>query len=205
MADLKDKLNTLVQSRLRVGSGRRSDDKPITPARLKKMDREIADFRRQIDAALTDEDRQIKQIDGVKQQIADWDRQADEALGRGDEINARQAVRQMQLQQQGLAMLEADLAQHRAATFALIQQVNELEGVVGAAHQQSTKVEVDDTPSEALSVKLMRDRAPMEVDDTPSEALSVRLLKARQQEPPASVNDASIDDDLARRRARLSQ
>jgi hypothetical protein len=89
-------------------------------------------------------------------------------------------------------MLEADLAQHRYSTSDLISRVNELEAVVAAAHRQPQP-----TAGQA--------------DDAEEEALSARLRQARQDVagPPASVppevDDRAVEDDLARRRARLSQ
>jgi hypothetical protein len=59
-------------------------------------------------------------------------------------------------------------------------------------------------------------RQQQETDEDPAEdTLSARLRKARQditaqpvdtaQDVPAAVDDQAIEDDLARRRARLSQ
>ncbi|MBI5958493.1 MAG: hypothetical protein HY866_07160, partial [Chloroflexi bacterium] len=107
---------------------------------------------------------------------------------------SRYAIHQMQLQQQRAAMLIADLSQHRLSTSELIQRVNELEALVAQAHRQA-------------------ESTPVNEDD---ESLSVRLRSARQQagdpgttpaQPNAApvVNEKAVDDDLARRRARLSQ
>ncbi len=195
MPSLINKLNVLVKSNLHGVLG---DDSPDTARRKKSaalplgkdIDREIAALRQQIEHALDEEDRLTANSEALQRQVEDWDQQADQALGRGDEATARHAVRQMQLQQQHLAMTVADLAQHRIATSELIQRVNQLEALVSEARRQ---------PAQDL-----------EDDD---ESLSARLRQARQQageqvEPaphPANVDEKGVEDDLARRRARLSQ
>lgn len=200
MPSLINKLNVLVKSNLHGVVGDDSPDarqrkKMPASVRLgKDIDREIAALRQQIDQALNDEDRMTADMEAAQRQIADLDQQADQALGRGDEANARHMIRQMQLQQQRFTIQEADLAQHRLATTELIQRVNQLEALVAEARRQSQN-------------------APT-VEEDDDESLSVRLRKARQQAneqtdtlapKPASVDEKVVDDDLARRRARLSQ
>jgi phage shock protein A len=195
--NLTDKLNTLIRSSVQGVLGdvtphsRRHDQPPLKLG--KNIDREVAALRQQIEKALDDEDRMTADIKALQRQIDDWDQQADRALAKGDEATARHAVRQMQLQQQRLTMLEAELAQHRFSTSELISRVNELEAVVAQARRQQQ--ETDEDPAE--------------------DTLSARLRKARQditaqpvdtaQDVPAAVDDQAIEDDLARRRARLSQ
>jgi phage shock protein A len=159
----------------------------------KNIDREVAALRQRIDQALDDEDRMTADIQALQRQIDDWDQQADRALVKGDEATARHAVRQMRLQQQRLTMLEAELAQHRFSTSELISRVNELEALVAQAKRQQQ--ETDEDPAEdTLSARLRRvrqDIAAQPVDTA--------------QDVPAAVDDQAIEDDLARRRARLSQ
>jgi chromosome segregation ATPase len=187
---LADKLNTLIRSGVQgvAPRARRRDQAPGG----KHIDRKIAALRQQIDRALDDEDRKTAEISAAQGKIAEWDQQADRALAKGDEAGARHAVRQMQLEQRRLAMLEADLAQHRYSTSDLISRVNELEAVVAAArHQpQPTAGQTDDAEDEALSARLRRVR-----EDAAGPPASV----------PPEVDDQAVEDDLARRRARLSQ
>ena len=197
MPGLINKLNVLVKSSLNGVLGDDSSDTPLSRrtvplSRLgKNIDQEIAALRQQINQALDDEDRMESDIDTAQNQAASWDEQADQALQQGDEANSRYAIRQMQLQQQRTAMLITDLAQHRRSTSELIQKVNELEALVAQARRQA-------------------ETAPVEDDD---ESLSARLRRARQDAgdisavPPAAppaVNEKAVEDDLARRRARLS-
>jgi chromosome segregation ATPase len=203
MAKLIDKLNTLVRASVQGALGgdaperSRRGKSPSRKRRGKDIDRDIAALREQVNQALDDEDRMAAEIAAQQRQVADWDRQADAALQKGDESGARHAIRQMQLQQQRAAMVEAELAQHRFSTSELISRVNELEAVVATARQQP--------PS------------PAPDEDADDEPLSARLRQASQAtvrpslavEPPSAapevVDEQAVEDDLARRRARLSQ
>jgi phage shock protein A len=205
MAKLIDKLNTLVQSSVRSVLGDDPDRRAqrARPKLGKHLNREIAALRDQINAALDDEDRMATEIDAMQRTITDWDQQADDALKQGDEATARHVIRQMQLQQQRMTMRQAELEQHKLSTSELISQVNALEAIVAEARQQSTT-----TPS---------------TDEEDDRSLAARLRKARQQalkqtaQKTAQANtrhveltdetmdEQAIEEDLARRRARLSQ
>lgn len=214
MADLMGKLNTLVRSSVHgfLGGGdssprKRRGNKPPSLARLgKDIDQEIAALRQQINKALDDEDHQEAAIQALQRQIADWDAQADQALSQGNEAVARHAVGQMQIQQRRLTMLEAELEQHRISTSELINRVNELEALVAEARQETRQEET--LPTEQT--------APLQTDED-DETLSARLRRVRHlfatqemevvntDSTPLQVEEAAVDDDLARRRARLSQ
>lgn len=193
MANLLEKLNVLVRSSINNVLGDESEQK--TPRLGKDIDRDIEALRQQMNRALDDEDRKLADIEALRQQIASWDQQADKALSSGDEATARHAVRQMQAQQRQLTMLEADLAQHRIAASELIQRVNELEAVVAQARQQAeTSPEEKKSTGEGLSARLQQAHQHIAQQRTaPTEAA------------PESVDESVIEDDLARRRARLSQ
>lgn len=204
MTNLINKLNVLVKSSMNSVLG--NDTSPSArrgrsaSQRLgKDIDQDIAARRDQIDRALNAEDRLMAEIAALQREIDDWDHRADQALTQGDEAGARHAIRQMQRQQQRAGLLESDLAQHRISTSELIQRVNELEAIVAEARRHA-------------------ESAPAEEDDTRTgETLSDRLRHIRQQvtdrtpEPAPEVVDSdefdaqAVEDDLARRRARLSQ
>ncbi len=194
--NLTDKLNTLIRSRVQgvlddVNPRRRGQSLKAG----KNIDRDVAVLRQQINQALDDEDRMTAEIGALQHQIADWDQQADRALTQGDEAAARHAVRQVQLLQQRQAMLEADLAQHRYSTSELINRVNELEALVAEARRPSKDVVEPENPDdERLSTGLSQAR--------PESAAPPTVAKPRA---PAVVDEQAIEDDLARRRARLSQ
>ncbi len=194
--NLTDKLNTLIRSRVQgvlddVNPRRRGQ--PLKAG--KNIDRDVAALRQQINQALDGEDRMTAEIGALQHQVADWDQQADRALTQGDEAAARHAVRQVQLLQQRQAMLEADLAQHRYSTSELISRVNELEALVAEARRPSKDVVEPENPDdERLSAGLSQTR--------PEPAAPPPVAKPRA---PAVVDEQAIEDDLARRRARLSQ
>jgi phage shock protein A len=202
MSSLIDKLNVLVKSSVHgvlddVSPGSKRHGGSLSPARLgKDIDHEIAALRQQVDSALDGEDRMEADIQTLQRQIADWDQQADRALTQGDEATARYAARQMQLEQRRLAMLESDLAQHRLSTSELIRRVNELEAVVAEARRRQPDTPAQDTADESLAARLRRAR---------QQAVQSEAESPLPKASPVEVDERTVDDDLARRRARLSQ
>lgn len=189
MSDLFDKLNVLVQSRLPRLRGSSRRDRP--PALGRKADRDLARLRAKIDEALADDDRAQAEIDALNQQIADWDAQADAALAAGQDATARHAVHQMKLVEQRRTIAEADLDAYRGAIADLIQQVNAFETTLAEARRQ---------PAEAVSGK------PSLVDQLPTLREPLRRnTGAASGAAPAPVDERAVEDDLAQRRARLSQ
>lgn len=189
MSDLFDKLNVLVQSRLPRLRGSSQRNRP--PALGRQADRDLARLRAKIDAALADDDRAQAAIDALSQQIADWDAQADAALAAGQDATARHAVRQMKLVEQRRTMAEAELDAHRRATADLIQQVNAFETALAEARRQSAEA---DSGKPSLVDRLPAFREPLR-----------RKTGATSGADTAPVDERAIEDDLARRRARLSQ
>lgn len=182
MANLLDKLTVLVRSGVNSlvdpvrPAGRRT---PLRPG--KHVDREIAALRAQIDQALDDEDRIAAEVAALHREADEWDQRADALLQANDEAGARHAIRQMQLARQRAALREADREQHRRSTSELISKVNALEALVAEARYTERTAEAP-RPTERLEA------AP--------EALAAE---------PAQVDERTIEEDLARRRARLSQ
>lgn len=203
MAKLLNKLNVLVRSNLpdvRGGEGSTRRSRARRPLTGKGLDREIAALRAHIEDALAAEDKLTASLAALEREIAGWDRQADEALSKGDEATARYAVQQMQLAQRRAAMLEADREHHRRATAELISRVNELEALVVEARQSEAQAQApaagDDDDSESLADRLRRVREQIATQDVPA---------VTQASEPEEVDEQAIEDDLARRRARLSQ
>lgn len=199
MARLRDKLNVFVQSSVR-GALRDAVARPRKPLSLSRQDRDLAALRQQINAALDDEDRMVQEIAAFRAEIAAWDQEADRLLQTGDIAGARHQVRQIQLKRQQLTMREADLYQHRRAAAELIRRANILEAVL----------------AEARSAQTAPTQAPAEEREEVDPSLTVRLQQIRERvaqaaaeaapAPPqtAPVDEQTVDDDLARRRARLS-
>jgi len=187
MTNLFDKLNVLIQSRVpRLGGTSR---RRTPPARGRKADRELAHLRGRIEEALADDDRAQAEVNALEQQVADWDAQADAALAAGQDAVARHAIRQMKLAEQRLTMAKADLEAHRRATAELISQVNAFETAIQEARREIAGAEDRET---SLLEQLPDLRAP---------------FRRTTAKPPAAepVDERAVEDDLARRRARLSE
>ena len=185
MPGLRDKLTVLVRSSLRgVLSGQGADRPPAGD-----LARQIVALRAEIDRALDRDEQLARDIAAAQAEIASADRQADETLARGDEATARHIVRQMQRRQQQLAMVQAEQAQHRRSASDLIRRVNTLEALV--AETQGTT-------------------APGQRAAAPGPSPAERLRQAGEEAAPtapsveAEIDEQAVEDDLARRRARLS-
>jgi phage shock protein A len=237
MPNLIDKLNLLVRSSLNSvlsDTPHRADESqlPKVPAaRLgKDIDKEIAELRRRIDAALSEEDAMQGRIDQLQQQIATYDQQADDALQRGDEPNARYLVQQMQRQQNLTGMMQAELEQHRRSTSDFIQRVNTLEAIVADARREQQaqppapvpevqEAQGDQAPGVNLSNLLREARERVESalsTGDPAHHIPITIEPSESAAPTATPtnipvatqdtpNDAQVDDDLAKRRSRLSK
>jgi phage shock protein A len=226
MNDLFKKLNTLVKASindilgddLAIGGPRR---KPLNPERLgKNIDSEIEALRQRVNDAIAYEDDLQAQVQKLNDEVARWDKQADDALKARDDSAAHYAVEQMQRAQQRLDMAQADLREHQLVTQELIQRVNTLDAVVADARRtQQENVEAEEAPVEPAA------------SSSPTQALSDMLQEARQaigrvgdkltsmtepspaptetseeiSEADESVDEAAVDDDLERRRQRLSK
>ena len=188
MPGLREKLTVLMRSSLR---GERRDRPPST----RKAGAEVVALREQIAQALDHEDRLQQTIQASEAEIAALDRQADEAMARGDEATARHLIAQLQRRRRQLALQQADLAQHRHTAADLIRRVNALEALLATAQQPSAGAEADDVPL-AERIRQARQEVNRRVE-------SLRAPAA----PPAEIalDEQAIEDDLARRRARLSQ
>lgn len=188
MASLFDKLNVLIQSRVpRLGSSSRRHP---PPALGRKADRELARLRVRIDEALADDDRAQAEVDALDRQIAQWDAQADAALSTGQDAAARHAIRQMKQVEQRRTLVQADLDAHRRATAELIQQVNAFEAAVAEARRQTADTGSAKPPPEEYLADLRE---------------SLRRGPGAAPTEPSPVDERAVEDDLARRRARLSQ
>lgn len=182
MPNLIDKLNVLVQSRLPRRTSRRDRRPPLG----RRADRELARLRKQVEQALADDDRAEAELAALDREIRDWDTQADAALAAGQEATARHAIRQMKLVEQRRAIAAAEMDVRRRATAELIRQVNVYEAALAQARQQPS-----DTPTPGAEAE--------------QPVLSGSDRAAPGATPPAPLDERAVDDDLARRRARLSQ
>ncbi len=216
MSDLIDKLNTLIRAKVNSslgGGGTVDRDDRRPPISDREIDTQLATLRQQIDTALNAEDAMQKRLDDANAQIDALDRQVDAALLDGNDVQARTLTQQLQRQRQQAAMSAADLEDHRRATSSLIEQVNELEALVSDARARETQNQGEPLPTEYVSasqppaqtesqavpvsvrVPINRPAAPTTTPPKPSESATPA------KSPPSS---ADTDEELARRRARLS-
>jgi phage shock protein A len=215
MNDLFKKLNVLV----RAGVNELLGSEPVTdrPRRLKPeqlgkdIDREITALRQRINEALTYEDELQARVQSVSSEVARWDQQADEAVAAGNDAAARHAIDQMQSAQKRLAMAESDLHEHRVVTQELISRVNMLEAAVADARRaQDESAPVSDespgasleTAGQALSDVL---REAREKIGAMSSLINAPQQSTPESSPESTTSTQSVEDDLARRRERLSK
>ncbi len=226
MNDLFKKLNVLVKSSLHDLLGDDSSGRNRSILSLDKLgkgiDDEIANLRERINEALNYEDELTARVQTLQAEVADWDQQADDAVRAGNDEKGRYAVSHMQLAQQRLAMAEADLVDHQRVTQELILRVNELEAAVAdARHAQSSETApAEESPSaqedqalgsavNRMAADVLRDMREKvtemsEMMNVSGEAVPGANL-TDEQEPATTVDERQIEDDLTRRRNRLSK
>ena len=211
MNDLFKKLNVLVKAGISDLLGEESPaDRPrrrsLRPEQLgKDIDCEIESLRKRINEALDYEGELQAKVHTVTDDVTRWDAQADEAVTAGNDAAARHAIDQMRSAQQRLAMAESDLHEHRVVTHELIERVNMLEAAVADARRADTEKASEagqtsiQTAGQALSDVLREAREKI--------AGMGDLINTRQetQTPAEEKNEEVVEDDLARRRERLSK
>ena len=223
MNDLFKKLNVLVKSSLRDAAGVSSgeDQPPRPPKRLGKgIDREIATLRDRINEAVRYEEEIKTRIQRYADEADRWDREADAAVARSDDAAARYAIEHMQRAQQRVTIAEADLRDHQLSTEDLIQRVNELDAAVADARREHPEAAENSPLPDLANVlrearekitslgELVAARADVSAStETPAPDLAAQPAPPSESQPqnqPAPAETA-VDDDLARRRARLSK
>lgn len=228
MNDLFKKLNTLVKASINdiLGGDDSTTDterrQKLTPERLGKgIDREVAHLRQKVNEALEHETRLEQQLTALDEEIARWDKQADESVAQGKDEIARYAIEQMQRAERRRTMTASDLNEHRLVTQELIQRVNMLDAAVAdaqrrqAEQQQAAAPASTDMPAspQERSERPMRAIAEVLGDAREKIAQMGDLITAKEEvnnsarpaeNAPAGGQEA-IDSDLERRRQRLSK
>jgi hypothetical protein len=208
MANLFRKLNTLVRAQIEglldeaprlPGQRKRGGPGPVDP-HDPAIKRDVQLLHEQIDDALDREEALLAQLDSLRQQAADLDLVADNAVLDRNDDEARQALTTRRYNDQQIAMLEADLAHHRRMTAALMDQVNVLESQEPAAPAPSPDLAAADQPEAARVIKV-----PIVVDleDAPPEADAGPRPPTVGELP--SESPARAPDNLDARRARLAR
>jgi phage shock protein A len=209
MTDLFKKLNVLIKAGLNDILPE-TPDRRIQPVRLgKDIDREVGALRQRINEAIQYEETLQAKARVLREEIARWDQQADEAVQRGNDAVARHAIDQMKRAEQRLAMAEADLREHQLVTEDLIRRVNALEAVVADARRQEAQnvPSAEAPPVQAISDVLRNAREKIaEMGDllAARDEVNTQTQSAEQQASDEAAK-AEVDDDLNRRRQRLSK
>ncbi len=220
MADLLEKLNVLLRAGLNsltAGSGERPSAARITPEKLgtpKEVDREISALRKQLNDAIAQQEALQARLEDMERQIAEYVRQADAALQADDEPRARYLITQKQRLEQRVRTQSETLERYRNAAADLMEQVNTLEAMVTDARrtaEMAAAAPLDEPLPESIPTR------------TPALADVLRSVRERVEEtlaprpkppaddpptPPATPSKPAPtkpdEDDLAKRRARLS-
>jgi phage shock protein A len=216
MNNLFKKINTLVNATINDILGDESSrEKSLNPAHLgKDIDREVGALRQKVNDALDHETKLQQQLVSLNDEMARWDRQADEAVEKGNDAAARYAITQMQAAERRHTMTESDLNEHRLVTQELIQKVNMLEAAVADARQRETPQtppteDTERSPIRAMSDVLRDTREKIaQMGDLISAKEEQQSGAAEEKSAPVenpAANQQPVDDDLDRRRQRLSK
>lgn len=202
MSDLFKKLNLLIKSNL--GDLMGESRAPLPPERLgKDIDREVAALRQRVNEAVAYENQLRARVQSLQDEAARWDQQADAAVSAGSDAAARHAIENLKRAQRHVGMAENDLREHQLVTQELIQRVNMLEAaVVDARRREAARTENQPearSPATMLSDVLRDAREKIAGLDAVIEA------KNELQQAPETTTPSDIDDDLTRRRQRLSK
>lgn len=191
------------------------------------LQKDVIVLRQRIDDALKHEGELQAKVDKLYQEIAEWDRKADEAVAAGKENDARYALERMQQANRDLAMFEADLKEHRYITQELISQVNMLDATIQASEdedaQESTTepeptsedigrqiVQQLDNTREKLSGLISEYTAKVTNTEPAEKPISQKYdIIDEEPEPPRQVrhpvNRDKVDADLSARISRLAK
>lgn len=207
MNDFLKKLNVLIKASLNdavSGETSRSHTR-----RSRNPETDVNVLRQRINDAVQYEDQIKGQIRQLEAEVARWDQQADEAVQRGDDASARYMIEQMHRAEQRITLAQGDLREHQRATQELIQNVNTLDAAVAEAQRQQPDTPTPSTlPDLGNVLKQARETittlaetaaAQREVDESTEARTSLNDTPAQDRD------DVSVDDDLERRRQRLSK
>jgi phage shock protein A len=220
MNDFFDKLNTLIRVKFNdlLGSSSQGDTADL-PASARPIDRVAHDaekLRERVNDAVGYEKKLQTQIDDIYKQLPILNRQADEATEKGNEAMARHFIEKINRLQDRLTTLEKDLAEHQQLAQDLMHKVNQLEATI--ADIQTQKASGESGTDDDVYQKNATDKLSDLVNDTQRriQALGDKImarkatLQTQSDDLPSPISsdaptDADIDDDLERRRNRLSK
>jgi hypothetical protein len=165
MYDLLKKLNTLVSAQVNDLANDLASRLPNIE-RKPDLDRQVAELRQRVAAALEHEDRLRAQVNALQQEIAGLDARIDAAIQAGHETSTRSLLEEVQRLQKRLGLAEADLRQHQTAAADLIIRVNELESAVGDLKSDRKAVPTE-APRVATAKGSVTDYMPPVAEEAP--------------------------------------
>jgi phage shock protein A len=201
MSDFFRKLNVLVKASLNEildSATQRPAQASVGHNRTLESDLQL--LRRRVDDALAYEGELSQRVQALLAEVERLDAEADRAVDAGQEDAARQAVSQLQRAQQRLAVAESDLHEHRLVTQELIARVNELDAAVQQTHEVETSAAAEHSGRLLNDILDEMRQKIAALGDVIAANRSENLPEAEQTSEPEA-----IDDDLARRRERLSK
>ena len=167
MTDLFRKLNVLlragVNDLLSGERGSRVTRPTLPPDRLgANIDKEISALRTRVDDALAYEDKMQAQIEQLDRDLQRMNQEADAAVERGADEEARALIEKIQRGDSRLVRLQQDLRDHRTAAGELIDRVNQMEVWVAEAKQQAPAESDVDIPPVSRPVSPPIEAKPIE-------------------------------------------
>jgi phage shock protein A len=180
MYDLLKKLNTLVSAQVNDLASDLASRLPNIE-RKPDLDRQVAELRQRVAAALEHEDRLRAQVNALQQEIAGLDARIDAAIQAGHEASARTLLEEVQRLQKRLGLAEADLRQHQTAAADLIIRVNELESAVGDLKSDRKAVPTE-APRVATAKGSVTDYMPPVAEEAPEKSAPAAPVEDRPLE-----------------------
>ncbi|MBI1258612.1 MAG: hypothetical protein GC204_14180 [Chloroflexi bacterium] len=215
MNDFLKKLNVLVKASLndKLSGGSETAKAPRSD---KLMNDDVQALRQRINAAVDYEDELKTRIRQFEDEAARWDRQADEAVTQGNDVNARYAIEQMKRAEQRATIAQSDLREHQLMTQDLIQHVNTLEAAVAdvsharaetptAATQPDPQTETEQAEASQTNMRVPDLGNVLRDARDKISALGESATAQREGSMDAPPSESVVDDDLERRRERLSK
>jgi len=220
MNDFFDKLNTIIRVKL---SDLLGESKPSassgdgSSSTIGQVTKDAENLRARVNDAIGYEDKLQTQIADIHKQLGILNRQADDATQKGNEAMARHFIEKIGQLQNRLAILEKDLHEHQVLAQDLIQKVSTLESTIADIQSQATTTSQNqdvvaqkttaDKFSELVNDAQRRINALGEKIKARKDTLQSELEMPSVSDVPLSnkPSDAEVEDDLERRRNRLSK
>jgi phage shock protein A len=231
MPDLLNKLNVLVRASLNNVLGSAGQEVRNLPSTVlerlgNNLEGEVNALRRRIEQAISEEEEMQAKIAKLTAQDQQLDTHADDAVASHDDATARNLLEQQRRVKQQIVMLESELAQHKRATEDLIQHVNVLDSALRDKQHAAQRASAPSEPAPMSTNAVEPSLSDMLRDAREQAEVPIPIKQstapATPVPPPTSDSEAGvsipiklnrtepsqpdpIEEDLARRRSRLSK